>query len=153
MYQIYNDWKPISLDAVIDILSDIKLLHKQVIRLMASVQKQTSLSTDFSLCLQLTEWIPKVGEDHMYLSMLISLDKNDPEFYLLRVAEGYKEDENSSHITETGSFITIKSDVESVRRAIEDTKNGTIPLWNKGYDIDMNAYPYIYDDVCKNNKI
>ena len=94
--------------------------------------------------LQLTDW-HKVGND-MFLCMQGSFNVNDETYLTLRVIEGYKNEDDT--ISDTDAFLDIKTDVDSVTKALNDMVSGTIPLFNTDNVITEESCPYavIYDD-------
>lgn len=98
--------------------------------------------------LQLTDW-HKVGND-MYLCMEGSFNVNDETHLTLRVIEGYKNEDDT--MSDTDAFLDIKTDVDSVTKALNAMVTGTIPLFNRDDNITEETCPYAvvfdeYDDV------
>lgn len=96
-----------------------------------------------SISIQLCDW--QEYKDDTYISMDMMIDLNNIDDFLLRVNEGCYCDTNE-RIIETDGFLDIKTDIESIRLAINDIKNKQIPLWNRVKNINVQDYPYIVED-------
>lgn len=97
------------------------------------------------ISIQLCKWYEY--KDYTYISVYMLVNLNDINEFSLRVNEGVYCDTNE-RIVETDGFVDIKTDIESIQKAITDIKNKRIPLINRVKSIDYQEYPYIveYDD-------
>jgi hypothetical protein len=131
----------VEIDQVADAVKDIRTLHAKMQPMMDYMEKQTGIPR---ISIRLSEWYPSMCNKDLYFSVNIFLDKYDPEYYSLRVVEGYKGIDDEFVCTD--SFVDIKNDIPSIQAAISDLKKGTIPLYNKGYYVDCTAHTYIRQD-------
>jgi vacuolar-type H+-ATPase subunit I/STV1 len=77
-----------------------------------------------------------------HVAFSIGLDKNNVDQYYVRVNEGFFYDVDGL-MHETDGFLDIKTDPESLSRAIDDIKAGVLPLHNRGYVVDATKFPYV----------
>jgi hypothetical protein len=131
----------VEIDQVADAVKDIRTLHSKMQPVMDYMEKQTGIAR---ISMRLSEWYLSPSDNDLYFSVSICLDKYDPDFYLLRIVEGYKGINDEFEYTD--SFVDIKNDIPSIQAAISDLKKGTIPLYNKGYYVDCTTHTYIRQD-------
>jgi hypothetical protein len=98
-----------------------------------------------TISIQLCDWYEYKDDTYISIEMMINLDNIDD--FSLRVNEGYYCNTNNMIIDGDG-FVDIKTDSESIQKAINDIKNKQIPLRNKVHTINTHDYPYVieYDD-------
>lgn len=94
---------------------------------------------------QLTKWYQPPNSKSEYLCIGVGVNLDDCNDFFLRVEEGYYSDTDNC-VRESDAFVDIKSDVESIQMAIDDIKNGSIPLWNRDDNIDLENYRYVKDE-------
>lgn len=130
-------WSPqIDLNDVISTLSTEKIFDK----IINPLQAYKDCMYNGKCAIMLTKWHPLSSDTFLALTVLI--DINNPTSYKLRVSEGYSYD---NEIHEGEAFIDIKTETEHIENAINDIKNGTIPLWNRDDPIDLTKYTYVFD--------
>lgn len=98
-----------------------------------------------SLSIQLCDWYQFKEDTYISISMMVDLDNIDD--FSLRVNEGAYCNTNE-RIIDTDGFVDIKTDIDSIKQAINDIKNKHIPLHNRVQTISVEEYPYVvtYED-------
>jgi len=95
-----------------------------------------------SISIQLCDWYGYVDDTYISIDMMINLD--DIDDFSLRVYEGAYCNTNE-RIIETDGFLDIKTDIDSIKKAINDIKNKQIPLRNRVRTISVEEYPYVVE--------
>ena len=127
----------IELDEVSDTLDNIELY-------VAPLQAHKSSLFNSSCSFLLSNWV-KIQNSDRFLAIRVLVNLNNISKYSLRVVEGYYDIE-SAEFHEGDGFVDVKTDKVHIEAAINDIKQGIIPLWNRDKYIDFQRFTYVLDD-------
>lgn len=139
MINLYPRYQPqeFEIDDIFDVIENLSEFLAPAVAEIDSLPLST-------MSMRICKW-QTVPDKDTYLSLNLLVDlKNIPDFKL-RVHDGYFSSCNNAIIDGDG-FVDIKTDTESIRQALADIKNGTIPLHNRVDKIDYEKYPYTIQD-------
>lgn len=128
----------IKLDEVSDTLDNLELY-------VAPLQAHKGSLYNSCCSFQLSDWV-KVENSDRFLSVHVMVNLNNISKYSLHVVEGYY-DVESAEVREGDAFIDVKTDKVHIEAAINDIKQGIIPLWNRDKYIDLQRYTYVLDNL------